>query len=256
MYDDFKPYVSAAQRKERARRAAQRLREKGGAHAPVVVSGTAIAKTFWGLSWCRNIERYADFRSRLDRGRAYLRTGAVVDLAIAPGVVKALVMGSRLYTVEVKIAALPKARWDVLCGRCAGAIDSLVELLQGRLSKSVMEHICAPQTGLFPWQKEIAFTCTCPDWASMCKHVAAVLYGIGARLDEQPALLFALREVDEKALIAGAAGGFKPAVEGRATGKRLERANLSKLFGIEIAEPGAQEAGKGQRGRRGGKRRG
>jgi len=250
--DDFRPYVSAAQRKLRAQRAAQRLARKGGSHAPVVISGTAIAKTFWGSSWCRNIEGYADFRSRLERGRSYVRTGAVVDLALAPGVVSARVMGSRLYEVEVKIEPLPKARWDALCARCSGAIDSLVELLQGRFSHAVMEHICERDTGLFPRQREITFTCTCPDWAVMCKHVAAVLYGIGARLDEAPQLIFALRKVDEEALIAGAGSDLRMADRG-GRARRLENANLSELFGIDVAGAKTVARGKGTRRRAGSK---
>ena len=99
---------------------------------------------------------------------------------------------------------MPQARWSAICKDCAGAIDSLVELLQGRFSKGVMTRLCEEKTGLFPSPKEIIFTCSCPDWASMCKHVAAVLYGIGARLDHQPELLFTLRKVDQQDLIAKA----------------------------------------------------
>jgi uncharacterized Zn finger protein len=146
------------------------------------------------------------------------------------------VMGSDLYTVEVRVAAVPRTRWNAVCKECAGAIDSLVELLQGRFSKSVMERVCQPGTGLFPSPKEITFTCTCPDWASMCKHVAAVLYGIGARLDEKPELLFALRKVNEKDLIAEAGKDLPLAGKGRKTGKVLESADLANIFGIEMAD--------------------
>src|SRR3990172_13048281 len=110
--------------------------------------------------------------------------------------------------MEVKVADIPKARWSAVCWDCAGAIDSLVELLQGRFSQGVMTRICQARTGLFPAPAEIEFTCSCPDWASMCKHVAAVLYGVGARLDERPELLFKLRKVDEKDLIGKSGRGL------------------------------------------------
>jgi uncharacterized Zn finger protein len=235
MFYGYKPYVSVVERKRRAERAVARLQKKRGSPcAPVSVAGRAIATTFWGKSWCDNIERYSDFYNRLERGRSYVRSGAVLDLKIDAGAVKAQVMGSRLYTVEVKISAVPKARWSAVCKNCSGAIDSLVELLQGRFSKGVMEHICRKETGLFPAPQEITFTCSCPDWASMCKHVAAVLYGIGARLDERPQLLFVLRKVDEKDLFAAAGSDLPLAADRAATGKRLDSVDLGQMFGIEM----------------------
>jgi len=236
MYYGFKPYVPVAERKRRAERAAARAEKSGSQRSPVRIEGRAIAATFWGKAWCDNIERYSDFSNRLPRGRTYVRSGAVCDLQIAPGEVKAQVMGSRMYTVKVGIAAIPKPRWGAVCRSCSGEIDSLVELLQGRLSKSVMEHICRRETGLFPAPREIAFTCTCPDWASLCKHVAAVLYGIGARLDHRPALLFALRKVDENDLIGTASANLQLAAR-PAAGKVLDGAGLSEIFGIDLAEP-------------------
>jgi uncharacterized Zn finger protein len=236
MFYDWKPYVSVAERKRKAERELANSQKKGAAMTPVVIAGRAIATTFWGQAWCQNIERYSDYANRLPRGRSYVRNRAVLDLRIADGVVKALVMGSRRYQVEVKITAVPQAHWNAVCKDCSGAIDSLVELLQGRFSKHVMERICRPGAGLFPVPKDINFTCSCPDWASMCKHVAAVLYGIGARLDEQPQLLFTLRKVDEKDLIAKAGKGLPLSSQTPKTGRVLKDTELADVFGIEIAE--------------------
>ena len=235
-YDDYgwRPYVSVAERRRQAEREMQKLKKKGHPVSPVVIEGRAIAKTFWGKAWCDNLERYSDFENRLPRGRTYVRNGSVVDLEIAPGEVSALVSGSEIYRVAVKVSAVPKARWNSICTDCAGAIDSLVELLQGRFSKGVMERICQQKTGLFPAPAEIQFSCSCPDWASMCKHVAAVLYGIGARLDEQPELLFKLRKVDEKDLIAKAGKGVPLSKKGPADDKVLAADGLSELFGLEL----------------------
>ena len=236
-YDyDWKPYVPVAARRAQAAREVAKLAKKGQGTSPVVIDGRKIAKTFWGEAWCDNLERYSDYANRLPRGRSYLRNGSVVDLQIAPGAVKAMVSGSDLYRIEVKVAAVPKARWRAVCSDCAGAIDSLVELLQGRFSKGVMARICREKTGLFPSPSEIAFSCSCPDWDSMCKHVAAVLYGIGARLDEQPDLLFALRKVDQQDLIARAGKGLAQTGRGPKTGKVLDAGDLSEIFGIEMAQ--------------------
>jgi uncharacterized Zn finger protein len=243
MYDfGWRPYVSVGERRRKAEREMQKLRKKGHPVSPVAITGRTIARTFWGKAWCDNLERYSDFSNRLPRGRTYVRNGSVLDLQIAPGEVKALVSGSSIYTVAVKVAAVPKARWASICADCAGAIDSLVELLQGRFSKGVMERICQQTTGLFPAPAEIQFSCSCPDWASMCKHVAAVLYGIGARLDGQPECLFTLRKVDEKALIAGAGRGLPLSRKGPAADRVLAADGLSELFGLELAATDAVPA--------------
>ena len=230
----WRPYVSVAQRRGQALREMAKLRKQGHPVSPVVLDGRAIAKTFWGKAWCENLERYSDFANRLPRGRTYVRNGSVIDLQISAGGIKAMVSGSDIYKVEVKIARVDKARWQSICKDCAGAIDSLIELLQGKLSKSVMERVCRQKTGLFPSPAEIDLSCDCPDGAYMCKHVAAVLYGIGARLDKQPDLLFRLHNLDEKELIAGA-GQVSLTKKAPAAKKVLGGEDLSALFGLDMA---------------------
>lgn len=237
MYFQWKPYVSAADRRKKAQRKAAALSKKGRTLAPVTVGRGAIAKTFWGKSWCSNLERYSDFANRLPRGRTYLRNGSVLDLQIGGGEVSAQVMGSRLYRVAVRIAAVPTRRWQAIGKDCANSIDSLVDLLQGQLSQSVMERMCRPGTGLFPAPAEIKFTCSCPDWAGMCKHVAAVFYGIGARLDVQPELLFTLRKVDAKELTSQAGEVLPQAGKRAGVARVLDNSKLSEVFGIEMADP-------------------
>jgi uncharacterized Zn finger protein len=225
---DWPRYVTAAERRRKAEQEAAKL----GQTVPVVIEGSQIARTFWGKSWCANLERYSDFRNRLPRGRSYVRNGCVLDLRIERGAVNALVSGSSVYRVQVKITPIPAQRWKAVCRDCAGAIDSLVELLEGRFSEETMERLCREGTGMFPLPSEMRFTCSCPDSARMCKHVAAVLYGIGARLDKKPELLFELREVDQEDLIAHA-GAHTPRPEG---GRVLTSSNLSELFGIDIID--------------------
>lgn len=235
----WRPYVSAAQRQAQAMRKIAQLKKKGHAVSPVEIEGRGIATTFWGKAWCENLERYSDYANRLPRGRTYVRNGSVIDLQIAFGEVKALVSGSSVYKVAVKITPVSKARWKSICKDCAGAIDSLVELLQGRFSKGVMERICRENNGLFPSPKEIRFSCSCPDWAYMCKHVAAVLYGIGARLDRQPELLFRLHKLDEKELISSAGRDLRLAETRGDSGKILSAGDLSELFGLDLAKSSA-----------------
>jgi uncharacterized Zn finger protein len=236
------PYVSIATRRREALRKMEQLRKKGHPVSPVTVEGRTIARTFWGKAWCENLERYSDFANRLPRGRTYVRNGSVIDLQIASGEVKALVSGSEIYEIVVKITPVTKARWKSICKDCAGAIDSLVELLQGRFSTGVMERICREKTGLFPAPNEIQLSCSCPDWASMCKHLAAVLYAIGARLDKQPELLFRLHELDEKELITKVGAALPLAKKVTVPGKILRSDDLSELFGLDMAQSSVSHA--------------
>lgn len=229
------PYVPVAERRRQAAREVEKLRKAGHAVAPVVIAGRRIAGTFWGKAWCETLESYRDFENRLPRGRTYVRNGSVIDLQIAPQTVTALVSGSSIYRVAVAIAAVPAEHWQALCRECSGAVDSLVDLLQGRFSKAVMERLCRQDTGLFPRPRDIRFSCSCPDHASLCKHVAAVLYGVGARLDSQPELLFRLRGVDGNDLLSRL--DQPPVVPAPAPGRVLEGDDLAALFGLDMAEP-------------------
>ena len=234
MYFSWKPYVSAAARRQAAERTVAKMQKDGQMLAPVAASRGAIAKSFWGKAWCRNLERYSDYVSRLPRGRTYLRNGSVIDLKIGPGEVAAQVMGSSLYRIKVSIREVAAAHWQGIARDCARSIDTLVELLQGQLSTAVMERITRLGTGLFPSPTEISFSCSCPDSAAMCKHVAATLYGIGARLDSAPELLFALRKVDAQELISRAGEGGTPIQNPPDAGRVLDSSKLADVFGIEF----------------------
>ncbi len=230
-------YVPVSERIDQVRKLATDRRRDDKSLSPVrlPVGSRTIATTFWGRSWCENLERYSDFANRLPRGRTYVRNGSVIDLQIAAGKVSALVSGSRIYTVEIGVEKLAVARWGQLRTDCAGGIDSLVELLQGRFSNGVMKLLCRADTGMFPEPRQIAMKCSCPDWATMCKHVAAVLYGVGARLDQTPELLFLLRQVDHLELVTASVGGIEAATAGEGVGnEELEGQDLSALFGIEL----------------------
>ena len=242
-YDDgWRPYVRVADRQREAARLVARLKKNGREVSPVAVEGRKIAKTFWGAAWCDNLESYSDYANRLPRGRTYTRNGSVIDLQIEASEVRALVSGSEIYEVTIRIKPLAKKKWSAVKRQCAGQIGSLVELLRGSFSKGVMEIVTRRSEGLFPSPREIAFDCSCPDWASMCKHVAAVLYGVGARLDDEPALLFTLRGVDPEELLTAAVASPKPAHNPR-KGRTLATDELSSVFGVDIDLDGAAPDG-------------
>ena len=235
-YFAWRPYVSVAERRRQAERKLAKLKKRGRSVAPVRIEGRTIARSFWGQAWCANLERYSDYENRLPRGRSYVRNGSVLDLQIGKGEVTAMVAGSNLYNIKIAIAPVKGARWKGICRDCAGTIDSLVELLQGRLAKAVMDRVSRQGDGLFPAPGEIKLSCSCPDWADMCKHVAAALYGVGARLDEKPELLFVLRGVDENELIAGAGQEVPLSKSPPGAAKVLDDRDVAALFGLEMAE--------------------
>src|ERR1700722_17639153 len=234
----WRPYVPVAQRRARAARALAKLSKKNGpAASPVILDGRKIASTFWGEAWCDNLEAYSDYANRLPRGRTYVRNGSVVHLEVSQGKVTARVSGTSLYKIEIKIKPLAPSLWKSIQTECAGKIDSLIELLQGKLSSSVMQIVTRAERGLFPTPKEIDLDCSCPDWADLCKHVAASLYGVGARLDQSPELLFLLRGVDPADLISKVSAAEAVRQTAATDGApALTDKELTDVFGIELAE--------------------
>lgn len=240
--DRFPPYIPVARLRRDAAAALAKLKKKGHAVDPVTIDGKTIASTFWGKAWCRHLESLSDFQNRLPRGRTYVRRGAVVHLSLDSGRIVAKVQGSSLYDIEIGVVKLQPKRWSKVVADCTGNIDSLVELLRGKLSESVMRTVTHAETGLFPAVSEIRMSCSCPDWADLCKHLAAVLYGVGARLDARPELLFTLRGVDPSELVAKSAASAIP--ESKTEGKRSRRVlsgnELTDVFGIELERAPAQ----------------
>jgi uncharacterized Zn finger protein len=231
-------YVSASERKRKAEKAVSKMVLKGKTISPVKIEGRTLARTFWGKAWCDHLESFSDYENRLPRGRSYVRNGSVIHLNVGKGKVEALVQGSSLYKVQIDIQSVNRNKWGSILNKCVGEIDSVVELLQGKLSSAVMKTITDKQNGLFPLPKEISLKCSCPDWAEMCKHVAAVLYGVGARLDHAPELLFKLRKVDHMELINHTT--LKTPSARPSKSNVIENQNLSELFGIEIADKPAR----------------
>jgi uncharacterized Zn finger protein len=239
-YFSWAPRQSVAARRADIARRIHDAAKRGKPLSPVALEGKKIARTYWGTAWCDNLERYRDFAYRLERGRSYVRSGSVSDLQIGAGRVAAQVCGSSLYHVEITVETVASTAWKALQRDCAGSIGSRVDLLAGKLSDAVMARLCADGTGLFPAPAAIKFRCSCPDYAIMCKHVAATMYGVGARLDREPELLFTLRRVSLDDLVVAALS--TRAVAKPKTGRVLAATGLAAMFGIELAEPASSSA--------------
>lgn len=248
-YGGFPAYVPVAERKKRAAKTVEKLKKKNKDISPVVITGTSIAKTWWGKSWNKNLESYADYSNRIGRGRSYLKNGAVLDLKITEGNINALVQGSgsKPYKVNIIIKALPKDIWEDIMNQCLGKIESIEELIEGKFPKALADFFTAKGSGLFPAPTEIDLSCSCLDWAIMCKHVAAVLYGVGSRLDDKPELFFVLRQVNINDLISEAINKKTQTLleKSKSKGRRvIEETDMFDMFGINMEVTGEDEVKK------------
>ena len=235
-YYGYAPYVPVARRKANAKKEMNKLAKKGIKIQPISFQGRIISKSFWGKAWCEHLEQYSDFSNRLPRGQTYVRNGSVCHLAIEQGKINGYVYGSDLYKITIKISPLDKNKWINIQKECSGKIDSLLEFLQGKISDGVMQVVTDPNKGLFPLSNEIDMHCNCPDGAYLCKHIAAVIYGVGHRLDTEPESLFLLRKVDQNKLIKH----IKLPTSDK-TQKRQVKGDLSDIFGINIDEQPIQK---------------
>jgi uncharacterized Zn finger protein len=236
-WEYYPPYVSVAERRAKAAKEIAKLAKRGVKMSPVEISGRNIANTFWGKAWCQHLESFRDYETRLQRGRTYARNGSIIDLKIEPLKISAQVMGSSLYKQTITIEPLAESHWKAIKTACSGRIDSLIELLQGHLSDSVMAVLTDKDQGMFPKPEEISMRCSCPDYALLCKHLAAVLYGIGARLDTQPEILFTLRNVDSSELLSEATSAHAVS-----SASDFDSDSLADVFGIDIAPAAAAAA--------------
>jgi uncharacterized Zn finger protein len=227
-------YEEAQERKERLQREIAKRQKRGEKFEalPAPAGQKKLSTTFWGQAWCRNLESYQVYESRLPRGRSYLRQGKVYNLEIEPGKLSAVVAGSELYDTSITIKPLPKEQWQQIVESSAGQVGSMLDLLAGKLGDGLMKVLTDPDGGLFPKPKEIRFNCSCPDHADMCKHVSAVLYGVGVLLDTKPELLFTLRGVDQAELLSNASSAAITDLSAE-TGD-LAGVDLSAIFGIDL----------------------
>ncbi len=232
--EEYRP-MSVADVRRRAIFFSEKLQSEGISLQSASSSKKSIASTFWGQAWNKNISKYSYFADQLAPGRTLLKHGAVIDLRVAKGVIRALVAGSSLYDVEVKSETLPLEQWNALVESAMGDISTLSDLMVGKMSASVIARLVDEQGGIFPNLDEIAFSCTCPDWTDVCSHVAAVLYGFSVRLDQSPALFFELRGVDPAELVTHTSSKVMSSISNEVVplGKD-DFDDLESLFGIDI----------------------
>lgn len=233
----FPRYVSAAEKKAKVNRSVEKFKKKNPDIEPVIIEGRTLAKSWWGKAWNLNLESYADYENRIARGKSYVRSNAVLDLKILKGQVVAKVQGSRAkpYDVEIIIDTLDNEKWEQVTALCNHRIDSLEQLIEGKFPKELEVLFTERKLGMFPSPKEIHFACSCPDWAYMCKHIAAVLYGVGARLDVNPMLFFELRAMDGQELVRKSMEKTLESMmknAGTKSKREIAERDISNIFGL------------------------
>ncbi len=231
----YSEYVPVAKKKEKAQKELKKLQKKDPDISPVIIEGRKIAKTWWGMAWCKNLESYADFTNRIGRGSSYVKNGFVVDLKIEEGLVTGKVMGSSLYNVKIRIDLLPEKKKNEITKAVGRRIDSVADMIEGKFPDDMGELFLTQKKGLFPTPREIHIDCSCPDWANLCKHAAAVLYGVGARLDNDPLLFFKLRGVNVNEFIKASIDeklGKMMKNAGKTTKRVIKNADISEIFNL------------------------
>lgn len=231
----FRPYTTVAELKEKAERTAARLKTA----EPVLPHPHTrkICLTWWGEAWCKNLESYADYDYRLGRGRSYFRANTVVDLKIRGNVVKAKVQGTSKNPYQITITFDSPKPEDIqaITEKLSNRITDIEDLLKGNFPEDLKELFTQKKPGLFPSPNEIHFDCTCFDWADMCKHVAAVMYAIGVKIDDNPGFLFELRGVDMdkfiKAVIKDKVEEMLKNVDKKSK-RIIKNADVSAIFGL------------------------
>ncbi|MBE3101341.1 MAG: hypothetical protein IMZ47_03620 [Firmicutes bacterium] len=236
-YYGFPKYESVTEKKAKAIKALEKLKKKNPEIEPVIIEGRTLARSWWGKAWNLNLESYADYGNRIARGKSYVRSNAVLDLKMSKGKVEAIVQGSRAkpYDVKILINTLSSEKWEQVTALCNHRIGSLEQLVEGKFPKELEVLFKDKKYGMFPSPKEIHFECSCPDWASMCKHVAAVLYGIGARLDLNPMIFFELRGLDGQELVRKSMERKLESMlknAGKKSKREIAYEDISNIFGL------------------------
>ncbi len=235
---DYYNQPDVSQLKKNAEATKKKEAKKGNVLEPVSVQGRSIAASWWGKAWCANLEQYADYESRLGRGKRYVRNGSVLDLKIQKGKILARVQGTRKvpYKVEIRISPLSEEKCQNIIDRCGRKLENIEKLMNGDFPVE-MQELFQGEDGLFPTPREISFNCSCPDWALMCKHVAAALYGVGVRFDEKPLLFFELRGIDVERFIDVTLANKVEAMlanEDKPSSRIMDDVDTAAIFGVAV----------------------
>jgi uncharacterized Zn finger protein len=181
-----------------------------------------IGETWWSQRFIELLESFG-VGSRLKRGRTYARAGQVVELEVEPGLVLAKVQGSRYspYRVRIRGKVLSEHQWRRAENAMAAQALPLAKLLAGEMPHDIEELFASCKLTLFPRSKrELTASCSCPDWANPCKHVAAAYYLLAERFDENPFLIFAWRGREQDELVARLRARRGAGTSGGRTGSR------------------------------------
>ncbi|HUZ78195.1 MAG TPA: SWIM zinc finger family protein [Chloroflexota bacterium] len=163
----------------------------------------SFGSEWWTRRWIAALEALG-WENRLERGRTYARTGRVLSLNIEPGLAEARVRGSRPvpYRVVIRLDAFSRGAWLRVMDLIAQKARYAGQLLAGEMPEDVDELFEEAGHSLFPTHSsELRATCSCPDDANPCKHIAAVHYVLGARFDADPFVLFQLRGMPRATLL-------------------------------------------------------
>lgn len=237
----YQNYISISDQKAMALKSKKRLEKNlNRSLEPIILASTKLATSWWGKMWNTNLERYAEYSNRIGRGKTYVKNELVIDLQIEESKVFAYVQGKRRdpYQIAIYIDPTKPGLIEQIKEKCQGKLDTVEELLEGKFSKEISSIFMIQGAGLFPEPKEIKFRCSCPDYTSCCKHVSAVLYGIGSKLDVNPLLFFTLRGINlddflKDVIISKTENILDKGIKCKSK-RIIDNANIEDLFDIDL----------------------
>ena len=179
------------------------LEAKGGIRSRVI-RGRAYQYNWWSRRWLQILEESID-AGRLTRGRSYARKGQVVEIDVEPGLVSASVQGTRKKPYQIKLGfeTVTDEAKELLLLRFRERASFAAKLLAHEMPEEMEEVFKETGIPLFMRKSAIRrFKCTCPDDATPCKHIIAVLLLLAEVIDDDPFLLLKLRGIDRERMIS------------------------------------------------------
>ena len=169
-----------------------------------------FSRTWWGQRFIAALEEFTD-EARLGRGRSYASNGRIIEYTLSKGTVTAKVRGSinpyfgvykePIYKTSITIKAITSNDWAKVIRQIASRADLITKLLMNEMPDTIEDAFSGLGLHLLPHsERDFETSCSCPDWANPCKHIAGVYYLLASALDNDPFLMFELRGLSREDL--------------------------------------------------------
>ena len=164
----------------------------------IEMASRPITKTWWGEKWLDALKG-VDYANRIGRGKTYANTGRVYDIIINDNLALAKVKGNyqSFYNVSVEFKQFSQSEKNTIIKAIYENPTVMSALLNRKLPREVYDLLKSQNVNVFPTShRDLNTDCNCPDYATICKHIAGLVYMIALEIDKDPFLIFKLRGLD------------------------------------------------------------